>query len=357
LPVFRWNATALAATLMALSACGGGEGTSSAPVAVVATPNAAPPVLVTPAPAPAPTPTPTPLATPTPVASPTPTPSPTATTTSYKRVVYVGADVPDLTAYEAWLGRPADGVQMHTGRAGWADWTSSLGWVIDRWKGVDRTFYWSIPLFAQEGNLADASNGLYNDRYKAAAKTLADSYPNAATIYVRTGWEFNADWQPWAAAGKEAAYRGAFRQFVASFRSVSTRFVFEWTPGIGDFGMNPEDAYPGDDVVDIIGMDFYYNHQWDAADPLVAWNYRVTQRYGLTWHQDFAARHGKRTAYAEWGVSSNTDGPFVAAAGKWFADHHVVYASYWNSNAAYPGKLSDDQYPAVSAAYRQIVAN
>jgi hypothetical protein len=332
--------------LLALSGCGGGSG--GAPVAVVAGAALPPVTVATPAPVPSPTPTPTPSPSATPSAAP-------AAATTYKRVVYVGNDVPDLDAYEAWLGRPADGVQLHSGRAGWDDWASSIGWLAERWKGVDRPVYWSIPLFAQEGTLSAASAGSYNQRYRTAAATLLAATPGNAPINVRTGWEFNGDWQPWAARGQEMAYRGAFRQFVASFRAISPRFVFEWTPNIGDQGMNPEDAYPGDDVVDIVGMDFYYNHQWDQADPAAAWAYRVNERYGLAWHQAFAAAHGKRTAYAEWGVSSDGDGPYVAAAAQWFAAHDVVYAAYWNSNAAYPGKLSEGQYPAAGQAYRQWI--
>lgn len=309
---------------------------ASAPKATTATPVVASKAVAAAVPAPTPTPTPAPVA-------------------SYKKAVYIGNYVTDLTAYEQWLGKRADGVQLHTGRAGWGDWSSSIGWLVNMWKGVDRPIYWSIPLIAQGATLADAGAGKFNGNYVNAARTLAAGYPNAAKIYVRTGWEFNGNWQPWAAAGKEAQYRAAFRQFVTSFRSVSNRFVFEWTPNVGDQGMNPENAYPGDDVVDIIGMDFYYNHQWDPADGAKAFAWHRDEKYGLAWHQNFASQHKKPTAYAEWGVSGNTDGTYVQAAANWFATHNIVYASYWNSNAAYPGKLSDNQYPAVSPAYRTLV--
>lgn len=350
------SAAALLLVLSATSACGGGSGSGAGPSGGVAVIEAPAPV-ATPAPAPTSAPTPA-IADPAPPAAPAPqvgagTAQPGAT---YLRSVYVGNDVPDLHAYEAWLGRRTDGVQLHTGRAGWSDWLSSIGWLADRWHGVDRTIFWSIPLFAEGATLEEASAGAYNDRYVAAARVLAAARPAPERVRVRTGWEFNGTWQPWAAGGKEAAYRGAFRQFVASFRSVSDRFEFEWTPNAGDFGMNPEEAYPGDDVVDVIGMDFYYNHEWDSPDPLAAWSWKVNERYGLAWHQRFAAAHGKPTAYAEWGVGSDADAPFVAAAAAWFAAHDVVYASYWNSNAAYRGKLSDNQFPNVTPAYRTLAA-
>lgn len=355
---------------LALSACGGGGagGGSGAATAVVVAPAAAPSM-----PTVAPNATPTdpvaaavapadPVAAPVATTAPatTATPPPAAVTVAaasrVRSVVYVGNDVPDLAAYEAWLGQPTDGVQLFSGRAGWSDWSDSIGWLADRWKGVARTHYWSIPLFAESGTLAAAAAGDYDPRWHAAAVTLAAASPGSDPIPVRTGWEFNGAWQPWAAKGKEADYRAAYRRFVASFRAVSDRFRFEWTPNVGDFGTNPEDSYPGDDVVDLIGMDFYYNHEWDPADPVAAFNYKVSERYGLAWHQDFAKRHGKPTAYAEWGVSRDSDAPYVTLALQWFAAHDVVYASYWNSNAAYRGKLSDGQYPAVASAYRALVA-
>ncbi|MBY9064253.1 hypothetical protein K7957_15030 [Sphingomonas yunnanensis] len=339
----------LAAALL-LAGCGGGSGQTSAVSAVAVAPSAAPVVTTAPTPMPTPTPAPTPTPTPTPVAT------PTAAAPDFQSVVYVGNDVPDLAAYESWLGRPTDGVQLFSGRNGWADWSDSIGWLADRWKGVARTHYWSIPLFAEGGTLAAAAAGDYDSRWRGAAAALLANSPGDSTIAVRTGWEFNGDWQPWAAKGKEAEYRAAYRRFVASFRAVSDRFRFEWTPNVGDFGTNPEDSYPGDEFVDLIGMDFYYNHEWDPADPVAAFNYKVSERYGLAWHQDFAARHGKPTAYAEWGVSRDSDAPYVTLALAWFAAHQVVYASYWNSNAAYSGKLSDGQYPAVASAYRVLAA-
>ncbi|MEH3123719.1 MAG: glycosyl hydrolase [Sphingomonas phyllosphaerae] len=334
------------AAAAAVSTASGSKTTATTPVTVVA---AAATVM------PIPTPTPTASTTAKATAAAVVATPAAATTTAYKKAVYIGNYPADLVAYELWLGKRTDGVQLHTGRAGWGDWGSSIGWLVALWKGVDRPIYWSIPLIAQGATLADAGAGKYNSNYVAAARTLAQGYPNASKIYVRTGWEFNGDWQPWAAKGKEAQYRAAYRQFVASFRSVSGRFVFEWTPNNGDLGMNPENAYPGDDVVDIIGMDFYYNHQWDPADGAKAFAYHRDEKYGLAWHQAFAKLHKKPTAYAEWGVSKNSDASYVQAVGDWFATHNIVYASYWNSNAAYQGKLSDNQYPAVSTAYRALV--
>jgi hypothetical protein len=45
--------------------------------------------------------------------------------------------------------------------------------------------------------------------------------------------------------------------------------------------------------------------------------------------------------------------PYVREAAKWFATHDVIYQSYWNSNDAYTGKLSDGAFAGAGAAYRE----
>ena len=350
------NAFVAVVSMTALAACGS-AGARSPEVTIVpaaAAPSTAVPVL----PTPSPVPTPSPAQAPTPAVTPTPAPAPgnAAYPSTTINAVYVGNNLVDLVAYEKWLGHPTGGLQLHTGRAGWADWLGSIGWLIDRWKAFDRSIYWSIPLMSEGTTLDDAGAGKFNTYYRDAARKLADGYPTARFIYVRTGWEFNGDWQPWAAAGKTEAYKAAFRQFVASFRSVSPKFVFEWAPNIGRHAMNPDEAYPGDDVVDIIGIDFYYDRRSDPADPNAAWTWMISQPYGLAWHRSFAAAHNKPVAYAEWGVGSDNDSAYVAKAARWFKEQPFVYQSYWNSNAGYTGKLSDNQFPRVSEAYKSLVA-
>jgi hypothetical protein len=266
--------------------------------------------------------------------------------------VYCGNSTSDVTQFETWLGRPVDGILGYTGNASWQDYDGSVGWAVGLWGALDRRVLWSVPLIPTGASLAEAAAGNYDDHYKKAAQTLSTFRPQESVLYVRTGWEFNGDWFPWAAKGKAQDFAGAFRHFVAAFRSVSSRFRFEWNVNVGDVGMNPEDAYPGDDSVDIVGMDFYWNTQWDPKDPAAAWNSMVTRNWGLQWHQDFAKAHGKPTAYSEWGVMADGAAVYIQNADAWFTAHDVVYQTYWNSDNAFTGKLSSGQYPSTGAAYR-----
>jgi hypothetical protein len=264
---------------------------------------------------------------------------------------YVGNSPAELTQFETWLGRPVDRITAHTGRANWKDWVSSIRWSVQLWSPLNKPICWTIPLFADGGSLSDAAAGKYREYYEQAARILAASRPSDNIIYVRTGEELNGNWMPWSAAGHEQDFVRAYRHFVDAFRTISDRFRFEWNVNIRETRMNAADAYPGDDYVDVVGMDFYYNTKWNPTDPLKAWDEMVNSQFGLQWLEDFAAAHKKPTAYPEWGVNFDGAGPYIQKAAQWFSDHHVLYQSVWNSNDAFPGKLSDQQYPRAAAAY------
>ena len=264
---------------------------------------------------------------------------------------YLGNNPETVTSFEAWLGTEVDFVRAHTGRANWSDYLSSVDWVGDRMAQSGHPIVWTVPMFADGGSLGAAAEGRYEEYHKAVAATILEISGAQDDIVVRFGEEFNGWWFPWAAEDRADTYVAAFRSMVDAFRSVSDKFTFEWNVNIGE-NMDPATAYPGDDYVDIISMDFYYNTKWHDTNASDAWNDFVNARWGLQWLEDFAASRGKPTAYSEWGVSHDGAGPFIAKAFDWFAKHDVVYQSYWNSNADFPGKLSDGQYPAAGAEYR-----
>src|SRR5262249_946587 len=137
---------------------------------------------------------------------------------------YVGNSPAELSQFERWLGRPADHVAAHTGRANWKDWVSSIKWSLGLWAPLHKPIAWRIPLLVNGGNLADAAAGKYDKFYLEGARLLAASCPDEDAIYVRTGEEFNGNWMPWAAQGHEQEFIGAYRRFVNVFRSQSPRF-------------------------------------------------------------------------------------------------------------------------------------
>jgi len=263
--------------------------------------------------------------------------------------VYVGNDPPDLAQFEAWLGRRADGVLCYTGDRDWND--MHPGWIMGQYAG--RHCLFSIPLFPQTSSLAAVANGDGNSHFSEYAQYIDTNGVPApdGNIYVRTGWEMGGEWFPWGAQGNAhpELFRAAFAHFADAFHAVSGRFKIVWDV-VGDRGdMAP--FWPGDQYVDVVSQDFYWNPQWTSEDGAIAFNMMRDFPCGLQWIEDFAAAHGKPTAYSEWG--SKEGAGFIQAAKAWFDAHQPIYQTYWNSDAAYPGKLSSGQYPAAGAAYQQ----
>ena len=274
-------------------------------------------------------------------------------------VYTAGFEEPTVAAFESWLGRPVDYAVTFLGDVSWSDFKGSAGWGVGQWWGMNpkRKILWSVPLLPKDGTatLADAASGAYDAEYADAAASIASHYPDAV---IRVGWEFNGDWYAWSAKGKTDAYKGAFARLVGVFRKASPAFVFDWCPNLGPNQFPAEDAYPGDSVVDVIGMDVY-DFNWNMeSDPVVRWNQVLTGNHALTWHRDFAKAHQKPMSYPEWaqGQGSGDDPYFIEQMHAWFEANDVVYQSYWDSDAGYTGKLDGPAWPLAAAKYKALFA-
>jgi beta-mannanase len=256
--------------------------------------------------------------------------------------VYLDNNPANLSSFETFIGKPVNAVMVFIGAGSWTEFTS--GTVDLAWRNVQREIIWSVPLIVTGATLADAVSGAYDSYWTAVAMEIADNRPNDPIIEIRTGWEFNGNWQPWTAIGNEANFIAAFQRFVTLFRGVSQRFRFEWSTATGDFGMNPETAYPGDSYVDRIGTNIFWFPGTAGTDQNTAWNVQVTQTYGLQWHRDFSNTRNKPIAFSEWGVPAGTDSRiYLQNIANWFAGKQPVYHVYWNAPAAsgYDGIIND----------------
>jgi hypothetical protein len=255
--------------------------------------------------------------------------------------VYAGAGclgrskMPD---FERFSHRTVERTVDALSQEGWVGLESSIDWVIPCWKGSGLKLTLSVPMIPEGGGtLEEALSPLHDETWRHIARSLvANGYPNAT---VRIGWEFNGDWMPWAAASDPHSYIALFRHIVTTMRTIpGANFTFEWCPNHGLHAMAATDAYPGDDVVDIIGMDVY-DEIWSSnhAEPNERWQWYRDQPYGLEWHYNFALAHHKPTAFSEWGTGfqpgghgAGDDPVFIAGMADWIATSHPLYQSYWN---------------------------
>jgi beta-mannanase len=265
--------------------------------------------------------------------------------------VHNGNDPKAVLHFEDWLGRRIDFHSQFLNEDSWDAFDRSVDWALGHYPDLPRPIVWSVPLIAKDANLGEAAHGTYNRHYRIAAQKI-EATRSEPILYVRTGWEFNGNWMKWSSGGREANFIAAFRNLSACFRTQSDRFAIVWCPNIGQ--RDPAPSYPGDEYVDVIGLDFYYQPRWDPAGSAEdIWTYMVTRPFGLQWHLEFSRKHNKPIAFPEWGVCADHLGPYIARAAAWFAASDVIYHSYWDSNADYPGRLSDGSYPETGAAFKK----
>lgn len=261
-----------------------------------------------------------------------------------------------LENWEGWLNQAPSsvlGVDFY-GQTTWKDFFR-LTWVPGIWKDLNpaRNVVWSVPLTSKGTSLAEVAAGAHDAEFEAAAKAISEAQPSAI---IRLGWEMNiADWA-WFAKGQEADYIKAFRHVVEIFRRQSSGFKYDWCPGWGSQQLAADLAYPGDDVVDYIGLDVY-DFKYEGS-PQERWDtYYLKGPFGLQWQREFSALHGKRMSYPEWGVGNFGDNPFfVQQMHDWFVanEKDIAYAAYFDVNGLWPTQIDNDQFPRSRELFKKL---
>ena len=265
--------------------------------------------------------------------------------------------------FEALIGRKVERTVDALNAKSWHETRRSIPWIVKCWSGSGIALTLSVPMLPSDGSgtLREGAEGAYDAVFLMTAHALVkNGFPDAT---IRIGWEFNGDWMPWAASKDPESYKRYFRRIVEKMRGVQgQRFLFEWCPNHGRHAIDPTESYPGDDVVDIIGLDVYAE-TWDVstADPEQRFRHFLDQPFGLKWHRDFAKERGKPISYPEWGVGDKPGGGgvgddpvFIAGMADWFEETKPLYQSYWDVRASdYNSRMSDFQFPRASAMFQR----
>lgn len=275
---------------------------------------------------------------------------------------FVGSDaagVQHLAAFDDWLGGPPITLgRTYLPGESWAGIRGSA-LVLDPWTAwvrahPHRRLALNVPMLAEnEANVPDhrvarllqhGAEGVYNRHFRVLAERLVAQ--GAPETIIVLGWEMNGTTYTSRCGPDPQAWAGYWRQIVATMRAVpGQRFQFDFAPVRGRHAVPWTDCYPGDDVVDIIGMDSY-----DQAPGRHFAEY-VNQPYGLADHVRFAAARGKPVSYPEWGLFDYGDNPdYVRAMAEWIEKHPVVYHAVTDycPHGVWRGACN----PAASAAYR-----
>ena len=311
-------------------------------------------------------------------------------------------------AYARWLDRPAVWAEDFEPSEAWDNNIEGGGWQLGEWqtwKKADpaRRLVLSVPLLpggwdrsgakngtdaGQPVSLAAGANGDYNAHFKALAQNLV-SYDLGDSV-VRLGWEFNGGWYTWRASDDPKAWAQYWRQIVTTMREVkgAEKLQFCWNPALGWQQFPAEGAYPGDEYVDIVGLDVYDESWAENTYPIPAdsspqdtearrekaWN-DVTYggNMGLKQWSDFAKAHGKLFAIPEWSISKREDGhggldnpKFVERMHNFISDpaNNVYFSCHFDVQAGdghhqlSPGLSGDEtnEFPLAAARFRTLFA-
>ena len=206
--------------------------------------------------------------------------------------------------------------------------------------------------------------------YDHYATQLAENLVSAGLgdSIIRLGAEANAD-DPQSTIGTDPSQYGDWAEYwaniVRAMRAVpGAHFLFDWTVNQYYRPIPFDQWYPGNDVVDIIGIDAYDSGITDSSlTPDERWQKLSNEPDGLNALAAFAAAHNKPMSIPEWGLmqvgpkgGAGDDPTYVKGLASFIATHPVVYNSYFYQPAE-TGVIPLTDAPQSLAVYRQDIAH
>ncbi|WP_328929758.1 glycosyl hydrolase [Streptomyces sp. NBC_00190] len=231
-------------------------------------------------------------------------------------------------------------------------------WARWRKARADRLFVLNVPMLARneadvpDGPVAEllrsGAQGEYDHHFQRLAERLVGlGVPDTVIVL---GWEMNGFDYTHRCRPDPESWKRYWRRIVAAMRSVEgQRFLFDFAPNRGSDAIAWTQCYPGDDVVDIVGMDTYDQPPGHTFDE------QVTQPYGLQAQVDFAEAHGKPISYPEWGLFRNGDNPeYMRGMLAWIAEHKPLYHSI--TDYCPHGVWQCSQNPRSAQVFREFLS-
>ena len=281
-----------------------------------------------------------------------------------------GTFLTDQTAAEhdnfgTWRGAGTDVALTYTGRSTWTDIVNP-GWLFAAWQNAPQTLVISSAPFPDRArySLAACRRGSYDSQWRKFGTNAAASGLANRTI-VRLAWEFNGDWQPWAAR-RPADFIGCWRRIFRAAESQAPGLRWDWTVNRGSSEgvmTDPRKAWPGKQYVDIVGIDTYDG--WPPVLGRAGWNAQYGGAYGLKFWATFARSKGKRLSVPEWGLyrgsawaghSGGDNAYYIAKMFGFFREQrgNLAYETYFND--ADPEHLTAlSVNPRGAAEYRRQI--
>ncbi|MET7360436.1 glycosyl hydrolase [Streptomyces sp. NPDC005562] len=231
----------------------------------------------------------------------------------------------------------------------WAEWRKGKD---------DRLFVLNVPMLErnEEGVgdgevtrlLRQGAAGDFDEHFRTLGKRLVDlGVPDTVIVL---GWEMNGTTYTHRCGPDPESWKKYWNRAVTAMRSVpGQKFRFDFTPSRGRDAVPWTQCYPGDDVVDIIGMDSYDQPRGMSFDE------QIKEPYGLQDHIDFAAAHKKPVSYPEWGLFRNGDNEqYMRRMLKWIDEKKPLYNTL--TDYCPHGVWQCRSNPDASKVYRELLS-
>lgn len=216
-------------------------------------------------------------------------------------------------------------------------------------------------------SLQRCADGAFNGHYQAFALSMKNR--GISSIILRPGWEWSLRTWVWGTSNDVALarlYAACFRQFVTTVEQAfpENRFLYDWNVHQDVTPQSMEAGWPGDQYVDIIGVDIYdayFGKECARYDFPCRWQNRT--QLVLDKVTAFARSRNKPISIPEWGVWTTVkagdargggDNPYFVQKICEFAKdpaNRVVYYVYFEKVADGDHRLST--HPAALAAFRK----
>jgi len=302
----------------------------------------------------------------------------THTSTAYSSIcVYPRESIATLQSIDDLTGHEFTCVTAYSNNSSnWAEWeqpwfatTSIADWQWARWvrQASDRRLILTlslVPLDAPANWRQVCAAGSYDGHARDLGQNLvAEGLSNSV---IRLAPEANNPSTGTASVGDTSAqllaWRQCWAQVARSMRVPGSSFLFDWTANSGYRDIPFASYYPGNAVVDIIGID-----QYDAlvdghhVPPGPArWRQLSSEPGGLDALIAFAQHQGKPIGIGEWGEvgppvpgGGGDDPYYISSMAALFSRVHVTYESYFDKSEG--GTLTLSQVPKSLGTYRASV--
>ncbi len=211
-----------------------------------------------------------------------------------------------ITAWESFRGSAVGAIHAFAARSNWSE-VESAGWIMGYYKSSPELLVISQPFWPEGtgGSMSACASGSYDANWKRYGSMLQASGRKDKTV-TRLAWEFNGDWFQWSSRNP-TEWKACWRKVVTAVRSTAPGAKFEWAMNAHGSQESDGDAwksYPGDDVVDLVGID-PYDH-YPASRTAAEFDEQCNDSEGLCNVIKFARQHGKKVGVGEWGVAKDS---------------------------------------------------